>query len=353
LVVGLGEVLWDLLPEGAQLGGAPANFAYHAAALGARAVVAGAVGDDDLGRELVARLRAAGCAVAERDQTGGSAGGANAVLDISYLAIDPAHPTGTVTVALDGDGKPHYTIHEGVAWDYIPASERLMALAARADAVCFGSLAQRMPVSRATIERFLGATRPDCLRVFDINLRQHYYSEEVLRASLDQADVLKINDEELPALLQMVAPYAVMDPSLYSDPDFARSPRGVAIRQANDVRELCAKFRLRAVALTRGANGCILKVAEEDEVADEPGIAPARVADTVGAGDAFTAALVTGLLAGRDARAIATHANRLASYVCSQHGAMPPVPEDLRSAGACQGRSYHFGCARNQRAAPL
>jgi len=178
LVVGIGEILWDLLPDGKQMGGAPANFAYHARALGAASVIVSAVGDDRSGREILEELGRRG-------------------LERSGIAVVSGAPTGTVTVALDAGGIPHYTIHEGVAWDVIPWTAGLGDLAARADAVCFGSLAQRSPVSRATIGAFLDATRPDCLRVLDLNLRQSYFSRDIVVGLLGRATVLKLNDEEL------------------------------------------------------------------------------------------------------------------------------------------------------------
>src|SRR5688572_1158445 len=173
LVVGIGEVLWDLLPTGRQLGGAPANFAYHAAALGARGVVVSRVGDDDLGREILRRLE-------------------DLRLETTYVTTDPRHATGTVEVRLDANGAADYVIHERVAWDFIPVTSPLLDLAARADAVCFGTLAQRSPDSRDAVRAFLAATRPGrCLRVFDINLRQAYFSAALLRELIPQANVLK------------------------------------------------------------------------------------------------------------------------------------------------------------------
>jgi fructokinase len=190
LVVGIGELLWDLLPDGKQMGGAPANFAYHARALGAASVIVSAVGDDRSGREILEELGRRG-------------------LERSGIAVVSGAPTGTVTVALDAGGIPHYTIHEGVAWDVIPWTAGLGDLAARADAVCFGSLAQRSPVSRATIGAFLDATRPDCLRVLDLNLRQSYFSRDIVVGLLGRATVLKLNDEELWDRLADVGPSGI------------------------------------------------------------------------------------------------------------------------------------------------
>lgn len=289
LILAVGEILWDLLPAGKQLGGAPTNFAYHAAQLGARAVIVSAIGDDALGREVLDRVRALG-------------------LDTAHIATDPAHPTGTVTVSLDPAGQPSYTIHENVAWDFVPHTPALQELAAQADAVCFGTLAQRSPATRQTIRAVLAATRRDCLRILDINFRQHFYDRDVVDASLRHATVLKINDHELPELLRMLGlPSA--GPSSPADL-FARHPH------------------LRWVALTRGAHGSVL-YSRDGDASHHPGTPPGRVADTVGAGDSFTAALAVGLLRGLPLAEINARANRLASYVCTQPGATPPIPPEI------------------------
>ena len=286
-VVGLGEILWDLLPDGKQLGGAPANFAYHAKALGARGVVVSCVGDDDLGREIIDRLRELG-------------------LGTEHIAVDQRHPTGTVSVALDAAGKPRYTIHENVAWDFIPSSPALMKLAARTGAVCYGSLCQRSELSRETVRTFLQATRPDCLRVFDINLRQSFYSREIADTMLSLSNVLKLNDEELPVVAELL------------------SIKGT---EADILWTLTGRYRLRLIALTRGASGSLLWTPNASST--HAGIRPPRIVDTVGAGDAFTAALTVGLLRGDPLDQINDHANRIASYVCAQPGATPPLPESL------------------------
>ena len=289
LMVGLGEVLWDLLPGGRQLGGAPANFAWHAAALGGRGAVASCIGDDDLGRQIIERLDAMG-------------------LDRTAVAVDSEHPTGTVSVELDSSGDAGFTIHENVAWDFIPSAPAFTGLAARADAVCFGSLAQRSPVSRETIAAFLQATRGGCLRIFDINLRQSYYSREVIIESLGACEVLKLNDEELPAVAELLEMSGTQDELLC---------------------ELLRRHSLRLVVLTCGSSGSTLRTA--DEVSVLPG-RKVDVADTVGAGDAFTAAVATGLLEGRDLSAVHRLADRLATYVCTRAGATPALPAELREA---------------------
>lgn len=287
VLVGIGEILWDLLPAGRQLGGAPANFACHAQALGGEAYPVSCIGADPLGDEIRTRLGRLG-------------------LGTQYLAADPAHSTGTVTVELSADGKPTFTIMTGVAWDHVPQSPALLDLARRTDAVCFGSLAQRAPVTRDTIAAFLQATPPRALRVFDINLRQQFYSRAIIDASLRLANVLKINDEELPVVAELLG-LAATD-------------------EAGRLAELAKRYPLRAVALTCGSRGSLLLAG--GQLSRHPGIT-VKVVDSVGAGDAFTAAFVLGLLRGHDLESINVHANRVAAYVCTQAGATPPLPADL------------------------
>jgi len=282
VVVGLGEVLWDLLPAGKQLGGAPANFAYHAHALGAEAHVASAVGEDALGREIVHALQGLG-------------------LSTAHVARASGLATGTVSVALDANGQPAYTIHEPAAWDAIPFSADLEALAARADAVCFGSLSQRAARSTETIRRFLGATRRACVRVFDINLRQAYFTPAVVEAGLQAASILKLNDEELPVVAGLL---------------------GIAGDEDAVLAHLVDEYDLALVALTRGAAGSLLVSPSARSEAQGRAVA---VRDTVGAGDAFTAALVMGLLAGDALDEVHARASRVAAYVCTQHGATPSM----------------------------
>lgn len=285
--IGLGEVLWDLLPGGRQLGGAPANFAYHAHALGAESLVVSRVGRDDLGRDLLERLNALGLAT-------------------SGIAVDPVAPTGSVSVTLDPTGKPAYTIHLDVAWDLLEADPEGLRAAAGADAVCFGTLAQRHPVARESIRRLLQATRPDALCIFDINLRQRFWSREVIVESLALATVLKLNDEELPILADLLGWPADDDHRLLA--------------------RLAERFDLRAVALTRGARGSLLWTA--GRTWNWPG-SDLKVADTVGAGDSYTAALALGLLSGKAPEDILCIAHRVADFVCTQSGATPPMPADF------------------------
>lgn len=288
LVVGLGELLWDLFPDGRQMGGAPANFAFHARALGTSSVIISAVGDDPAGREILAELERRG-------------------FDLSGIAVVSGAPTGTVTVDLDAGGIPRYTIHEGVAWDIIPWTADLRDLAARADAVCFGTLAQRAPVTRATIRAFLEATRPDCLRVFDLNLRQAYFSRDIVAGLLERSTVLKLNDEELETVARLLS---------------------LPGSETGALAALLEAFPLALIALTKGRAGSRLYGKGVDQIT--PGYA-VETADTVGAGDAFTAALVAGLLKTKNWEEIGDRANRIAAYVCSRKGAWPDLPAELSS----------------------
>jgi fructokinase len=290
-VLGVGEVLWDLLPGGAQLGGAPANFACHARALGADAGIVTRVGADDLGRGILERLAAAG-------------------LPAALVQVDESAPTGTVGVELEAGGVPRFTIHEGVAWDGLLATDAALAAAARADAVCFGSLAQRREPARGSVRRLVAATRADALRIFDVNLRQPFYSLETLEESLRLANVLKLNDGELPVLASALGLGGTVDEQLDA---------------------LARRFDLRLVALTRGGQGSRLRAAQGSS--DHPGVA-AAVQDTVGAGDAFTAALAVGLLLGWPLDRVNEAANAVAAHVCGCPGATPPLPARLAAAFA-------------------
>ncbi len=288
IVVGLGEALWDVLPDGDHFGGAPANVALHAAALGAESWLVSAVGQDARGDAALARLDAAGV---RRDT-------------VARLAD---HPTGVVRVTLDAAGHPIYDIATESAWDYLPWSVSVQQVAERADAIAFGSLAQRSPTSRATIRRAVATTRRGSWRLFDVNLRQSYYNAAVLAESMELANAVKLNEEELPIVARLcgLAETAPVD----------------------QLRALCGRFDLRLAALTRGPCGSLL--ATSDRVCESPA-APTVVADTVGAGDAFTATLLIGILAERSLEDVSRRANAVAAYVCSQPGATPPIPEDLR-----------------------
>jgi fructokinase len=291
LIVGLGEILWDLFPEGKKLGGAPANFAYHARALGDEGVPASRVGMDPLGQEILRSLAEQG-------------------LPADHIQSDPSRPTGTVEVRLDAKGVPTFTITSEVAWDYLEWGEELQALAAKADAVCFGSLAQRSPRSRQTIRAFLAAARREALRVFDVNLRQSWYSAEVLGESLTASSILKLNDAELPVVLRTLG---------LSEPE----------EPEQGCRLLLDEFHLDLVCLTLGENGCLL--VEKSEARRQPGVR-VTVADTVGSGDAFTAALCHHRLRGASLERIGRAANRYGAWVASQVGAMPRVTAEILQA---------------------
>jgi fructokinase len=285
-IVGLGELLWDLFPEGKQLGGAPANFAYMTKLLGDVGIVASRVGDDDLGREAKRRLEDLG-------------------LRTSFVQSDSAHRTGTVRVQVDPTGQPTFQIAESVAWDFFEWTATWHSLAEGADAVCFGSLAQRSPASRDTIRAFLGAVRPETIRVFDVNLRQSFYSSHTLSESMQLADIVKLNHDELPVVAKLLGL-----PFIYDE-----------MRAAQWLRE---KFGSKLVCMTRGAKGSLL--VGEEETSEHSGCR-VHVADTVGAGDAFTAALVYHYLRGASASTLNEAANRMGAWVASQTGATPPRDE--------------------------
>jgi fructokinase len=295
-VIGVGEVLWDLLLTGPQLGGAPANFAYHAHALGARAQVITRVGDDDYGREIIRRFHDMGLRDADAQ-------------------VDEAAPTGVAKVELSGNGLAHFTIQENVAWDSIALTAKSVAAANAADAICFGSLGQRSETSRNTIQELVAATPGEALRVFDINLRQKFYSREVVEHSLQLANVLKLNNDELPTLVAMFNLTAGTRTGVPAPHEIQRQ-----------IERLAQTFSLKVVAYTRGANGSLLY--QEGRWSDCPS-SPVKVVDTVGAGDSFTAAMVLGLLRRMDLEEINEIANEVARYVCTQPGATPVLPVEF------------------------
>lgn len=286
IIVGLGEALWDCLPEGRKLGGAPANFAFHAGQFGYDAYAVSAVGTDDLGEETLAEFDAK---------------------KLKYEMPKVDFPTGTVQITLDESGVPTYNIKEGVAWDNIPFTPRIEELARKCRAVCFGSLAQRHEASRNTIYKFLDSTPKDCLRIFDINLRQNFYSKEVIRESLKRCNVLKINDEELVLIGRMFG-YPGLDIE-------------------NKCWLILGKYDLDMLVLTCGVNGSYVFSRGAMSYLETPKV---NVADTVGAGDSFTGSFVGSILSGKpvhEAHRIAVH---VSAFVCTQNGAMPQVPEELK-----------------------
>ena len=295
LILGIGELLWDLLPEGPQLGGAPANFAVMAGRLGNHAVVLSRIGRDDLGRNAMELLNPLPA-------------------DASFLQVDPAHETGRVTVAFEG-GQPHYTIHQPAAWDFLELTGEWMELAEMADALCFGSLAQRSRESRQTIQALAARTSALCARVFDVNLRAPFYSAEVIQQSLELATVLKMNDAELPRVLALLG--------LKVENELAPGPSRLTDERQGAARLLREFPLLQMVAVTRGAHGSLLVTRKAWH--EHPGI-PVKVADAIGAGDAFTAAMIHYLLRGADLATLNEAGNRWGSWVSSQSGAMPPLP---------------------------
>lgn len=286
LVVGLGEVLWDCLPSGRKLGGAPANFTYHAMQCGCNAVAVSAVGNDALGEETLDLLASKG-------------------LRCEMPAID--YPTGKVEVTLDADGVPAYRFSPDVAWDHIPFSAAVREIAKTCRAVCFGSLAQRSNESRDAISKFLDATPADCLKIFDINLRQNFYDFATLEHSMNRCNVLKINDEEFELVTRLA---------------------GLKLEDVETAaRALMKRYAISTLVLTCGEEGSY--VFADDGTANHEKTPRVCVADTVGAGDSFTAAFVSGMLGGMGIAAAHKLAVDVSAFVCTQHGAMPELPAEL------------------------
>lgn len=295
LILGIGELLWDILPEGPRLGGAPANFTVMAGRLGNHAAILSRIGRDDLGRRAIDRLDPM-------------------PVDTSCLEVDPVHETGRVTVNFV-DGDPKYTIHQPSAWDFLELSNEWIKLAERADAICFGSLAQRSLASRQTIQTLAAETSETCIRVFDVNLRAPFFSSEVIQESLELATVLKMSEEELPQVLNLLGMAA---------DDGAEEDR---LRVGAD--RLLEEFpTLAMLAVTRGGRGSLL--VRREEWSEHPGF-QVRLVDQIGAGDAFTAALTHYLLRGADLATLNEAGNRWGAWVASQSGAMPPLPEAVRT----------------------
>lgn len=283
--MGLGEALWDCLPEGKKLGGAPANFAYHAGQFGFDTLAVSALGEDALGEETIAAL--------EEHK-------------LNYLMPRIPYPTGTVQVTLDSQGIPTYNIREGVAWDNIPFTAEIEDVAKNCRAVCFGSLAQRSVVSRETIGRFLDATPSDCVKIFDINLRQSFFTKEIIEASMRRCNILKINDEELVVVSRM-----------FGLPDLDEEKR---------CKQLIKDYDLDILVLTCGTNGSYVFTADKSYYQPTPKV---EVADTVGAGDSFTGSFCAALLKGKSIPEAHELAVKVSAFVCTQNGAMPTLPEDF------------------------
>ena len=283
LMIGLGEVLWDILPSGKMLGGAPANFAYMTNVLGDQGIVASRVGNDDLGREA--------CGVMQR-----------LGLDTSYVQQDDQHETGAARVSIDAAGQPNFIIKEPVSWDFLQWTSAWEESSARTDVVCFGSLAQRSEISALTIECFLRNTPKKVLHICDVNLRQSFYNKDALTKSLRHAHIVKLNEQELFQVSSLLRLGAGSEGTL--------------------AKRLLNEFGLLLVCITRGARGSLL--VGEDQTVEHRGFR-VKVADAVGAGDAFTACLAHHYLRGRSLEEISESANRFASWVATQTGATPPI----------------------------
>ena len=284
-IVGLGEALWDCLPDGKKLGGAPANFAYHAGQFGFDTLAVSALGEDALGEETIAAL--------EEHK-------------LNYLMPRIPYPTGTVQVTLDEQGIPTYNIREGVAWDNIPFTPEIEEVAKTCQAVCFGSLAQRSVVSRETIGKFLDATPSDCVKIFDINLRQSFFTKEIIEASMRRCNILKINDEELVVVSRM-----------FELPDLDEEKR---------CKQLIKDYNLDILVLTCGTNGSYVFTADKSYYQPTPKV---EVADTVGAGDSFTGSFCAALLKGKSIPEAHELAVKVSAFVCTQNGAMTTLPKDF------------------------
>lgn len=295
-VIGLGEALFDCLPIGRKLGGAPANFAYHVSQFGFDSCAISAIGDDELGQEIIDTF----------DKVG-----------LHYCLPKVDFPTGTVQVTLNDKGIPQYEICLGVAWDNIPLTEELLSMAKEAKAVCFGSLAQRSATSRATINAMLEAMPADTLKVFDINLRQQWYNREIIENSLHHCNILKINDEEL----DIVAPMLL---SIKTDPSaLIAQDKEKTLRVCRALIEL---YELRLLILTCGTNGSYVITKDACSFVETPKV---EVADTVGAGDSFTGAFIAKLLQGADITQAHEIAVKVSAFVCTQSGAMPILPKEF------------------------
>ena len=287
-ILGIGELLWDMLPEGPQLGGAPANYSVMAGRLGNRATIISRIGRDALGERALEVLKPF-------------------PVDCGQLQIDPQQPTGRVTVQLV-EGQASYTFHQPVAWDFLELTEAWLGEAAAADAVCFGSLAQRSEQSRETIHALVRTTKPGCKRIFDVNLRAPFYSAKIVRESLQLASVMKMNDVEVPLVLELLG-----------------LPPVESLHRGAD-RILTEFPGLTLVAITRGGEGSLL--VGHSEWNEHTGV-PTKVADTIGAGDAFTAAMTHYLLRGAPLATLNEAGNRWGSFVASQSGAMPEIAPEL------------------------
>ena len=285
-IAGIGELLWDVLPETEVIGGAPVNFAYHVTALGARGIPISTIGRDPRGEKALVELQKRG-------------------VDIAAISISDEFVTGYVSATVDEEGKATYSFPDEVAWDHLMVNEYAENLRSVLDGICFGSLAQRSEHSRRAIHGFLDTLRPETVKVFDINFRQNFYSKQVIESSLRRTDILKLNEEELFILARLLELKGSSDKWLPA---------------------LIKLYRLEMAILSRGDSGSLLMTPEKSS--EHSGIVT-HVEDTIGAGDSFTAAATIGYLRGMALDDINEQANRIAAYVCSQRGGMPHVPESM------------------------
>ncbi len=279
-IIGIGELLWDVLPEGKKLGGAPCNFVYHAQNLGASGLAISAVGNDANGEEILKVLKANN-------------------LSVKLIQVN-SKPTSTVDITLNSEGVPEYSIHEDVAWDFLVLNQETIKAVSEADIICFGSLAQRSKTSRESIERIMDFSRPETLIVYDINLRQDYYSKKIIKKSLQLCNVLKLNEEELPVVCDM------LDVNAESE--------------ERQIHDLINEYNLELVAYTKGSEGSLLVTPSESSYLQSPMV---KVKDTVGAGDSFTAAMIMGFAKGNLLKELHQKAVSLSAFVCTKDGAMP------------------------------
>lgn len=285
-IIGIGELLWDVLPEGKKLGGAPCNFVYHAQKQGAKGFALSAIGDDANGKEILEVLKAKN-------------------ISAELIQINKK-PTSTVDVTLNTEGVPEYTIHENVAWDFIHFNDAIKLKATQADIVCFGSLAQRNSISQDTIEKVIRCCKPGSMIVYDINLRQNYYSREIIQKSLQLCNVLKLNEDELPVVCELLD--IIID------------------GEENQIAHLIKKFNLKLVAYTKGSDGSLLMTPTDKSYVQTPKV---DVKDTVGAGDSFTATMIVGFAKGDSLQELHKKAVGVSAFVCTQDGAMPQYTKEL------------------------
>ncbi|OGV53450.1 MAG: hypothetical protein A2X45_24255 [Lentisphaerae bacterium GWF2_50_93] len=287
IIAGIGEILWDVLsPTHKRLGGAPANFAYYAGKFGAESYPVSSIRNDSDGNEILSEMKGKG-------------------IKTNHISRN-SYPTGMVNVELDPQGKPCYTIKEDVAWDHIKATRELIDLSKEVDAVCFGTLAQRSVDSRKTIRKFISGTKPECIRILDINLRQNYFDLDIILTSLEMADILKISDEELPVVAKM------MD---------------LTGNETQIITVIMKNYNLDFLILTKGSKGARL-VSRNSDISMKPSVS-IKIADTVGAGDSFTAVVAVGLLKKKPLEEVLCKANEVAGIVCSQSGATVELPANV------------------------